>query len=675
MGWSISGGILYPPAVTPPPGAVPVSAPPSAAPTSASATSGSDGDYKKWLNSIGLFSGLANTGGQSANELVAGIVDPSPAAPQAAFTGLTPTAAAPAPDAQTVLPAAAPGDMYFNNWYNHFVTDALAPQNNPAWNPEIGYNPENPQPGTSPDQYLPSKYTDLMDMNLQRAALQDYGRLTSGNNSYALPDNVDVMGSLRNAYKQGNFHVQDQGGDWLFDNPVSRLIDGVGSSPEMEQLFQAVVMYYLGGGASNAMGGSVAGTSSATAAGAAEGASNAAVLGSTPSAAVAGSEYGAAAAGAGGSGGVAGMLSTLPTWATRAGTMYGSNYLTNGGDAKGAAKNTALGMGIGYGADAAAPYVNDALDAGNSFSDSMRRKGMLGTQVADASSVLGPMSDAAAADPANYNWLADTTKDNTFATRMASDPFTPMDLTAPLPASSAPAPAAANPDAPPAQKSAVTSQDLQRYTKIGMQVNDLIGAAKGAPQQPPADATPEDQQKYYSDVVNYLGLDAQTMAAAGLQPGSPEYTQYILDQADAIISQTMQGLDVNSADLSAQLRTKTDQELQQLQRALYVRGQLGQQMGAGTYVDPATGTPQEVLGGGMFDPNVGAYQRGLAGNVNDLAGKQGQGAYDYLQGMLGRHADMFGMQGAADAQFEQAKRNDQNPDELRRRRGMLGSGI
>jgi hypothetical protein len=116
------------------------------------------------------------------------------------------------------------------------------------------------------------------------------------------------------------------------------------------------------------------------------------------------------------------------------------------------------------------------------------------------------------------------------------------------------------------------------------------------------------------------------------------------------------------------LRTKTDEELLQLQRALYVRGQMDQRMGSGTYEDPATGYNEEVIGEGMFNPGTAAYQRGVARNVGELAASSDPQAY--LNRWLGRDADFYGMQGKADARFEQAKLEEN--DSLRKRRGMLG---
>jgi hypothetical protein len=225
--------------------------------------------------------------------------------------------------------------------------------------------------------------------------------------------------------------------------------------------------------------------------------------------------------------------------------------------------------------------------------------------------------------------------------------------------------------APPAPSTAPTPQQIQRYAKIAKTVYDTIGNGEsnreGQPQDPGPDATEEEVAQYAEGMASYLGLDAQTMAAAGLQPGSPEYMEYILQQADAIISQVMEGIDVDTVDLAQQLRAKSQAEIEHLQRALYVRGQMGQRMGQGTYTDPFTGKGEEVIGAGEFNPGVAAYQRGLAGQVDALGNLRGKAAFDQLQGMLGRDVDLYGMQARQDEEFERAKL-----EETDRRRRMYG---
>jgi hypothetical protein len=211
--------------------------------------------------------------------------------------------------------------------------------------------------------------------------------------------------------------------------------------------------------------------------------------------------------------------------------------------------------------------------------------------------------------------------------------------------------------------------DYTKYVKLARTVYDMLGQEGDTPEGAPTQDEGEAPEQYSQELGEYLGLDAQAMADAGLQPGTPEYMAYIMEQADLVIEQALEGMDVDSADFAAQLRTKTEEEMIELQRALYVRGQMEQLMGSGTYTDPSTGRSEEVIGRGMFNPNVGAYQQGVATDVESLAGLQGQDALDFLNTRIGRDQDFFGMQSKADARFEQAKLEEQ--DEQRRRRGMF----
>lgn len=222
---------------------------------------------------------------------------------------------------------------------------------------------------------------------------------------------------------------------------------------------------------------------------------------------------------------------------------------------------------------------------------------------------------------------------------------------------------------------AVTGQDLQKYAKIAQQVGKLLGNSGGQPTGPQRVEGQSDEQ-YAQQLVQYLNLDAAAMAAQGLIPGTPEYYQYIMSQADAVIQQVLGGMDVNANDLSAQLQGHTQQELEQLQRALFVRGQMDTLVGPGSYTDPFTGRSQDVSGpaGSRFQPSVGAYQRGLAHSTDELAGLRGTAALDYLHGMLGRNVDLFGMQGNQDARMLQARLEEmQQPQQHgKKRNGMLG---
>lgn len=428
---------------------------------------------------------------------------------------------------------------------------------------------------------------------------------------------------------------------------VSKFMGDLGDHGTIMTLVNAGLAWMFGGALAGAMGGGAGASSAgASSAGAAEGA-----------AASADALSGAMGTGAGAS------TATQSALAGAAG-RFGANYAMTG-DPKSAALSAAVPAAVGYATDFAAPYVSDAWNAAGEFfapeyappvADELQR----GIQVADAGT--SGMLDAGQPglfDPAEYDWQADTSPNTTFATRMVeAAELAPLD---------APKQEAETAPSAPTQPT-VTSQDLQRYIKIGKTVYGLLGQKEGtppsgAPEQ--GDSTPEE---YASQLGDYLGLDAASMAEQGLQPGTPEYMQHIMARADQVIADVLGDMDVDAEDFAQQLRGKTEAELLQLQRALYVRGQMDQLMGSGTYVDPATGLGEEVIGAGMFNPAVGAYQQGVATDVETLGGMRGQDAMDFLNTRLGRNTDFFGMQQQADERFEQAKQED----DLRRRRGMFG---
>lgn len=370
-----------------------------------------------------------------------------------------------------------------------------------------------------------------------------------------------------------------------------------------------------------------------------------------------------AAAGIGASG-LGGMLAKAPNIATN---------LMLTGDPKAALAGLVKGGGLEAGMNFAAPYVNAGLDFG---------RGMLGldapvdptrmarsVQVADAGEAdFSPMFEG---DPADFDWREHMTDPNTTAgQRLLSDPNLTTQAVSTIDAANRAAPESG--DTPPASN--ITGADLQRYMQISQTVDGLLGGAPDAPQR----AEGQSDEQYADSLVTYLGVDAATMAEQGLTPGTPEYYEYIMAQSDAIIQQilgegyddgTLADEDVDADELSAALRDKTDAELQQLQRALFVRGQMDVLMGSGQYEDPFTGEGEDVIApeGMLVNPSTAAYHRGLARSTDQLAGLRGGEAVDFLNDRIGRDVDLFGMQGAADARFEQAKLED---DE-RRRRGML----
>jgi hypothetical protein len=233
-----------------------------------------------------------------------------------------------------------------------------------------------------------------------------------------------------------------------------------------------------------------------------------------------------------------------------------------------------------------------------------------------------------------------------------------------------------DPTAPPAETTAPPPSDnsarqtIARIARVANVVRELLADEDDQPEDAPQQGELSDEE-YAQQLGEYVGVDLsnETMTELGLQPGTQAYYEHILEAAEGVIAEVLGDLDVDAADFAQQLRAKTDAELVQLQRALYVRGQLGTLVGSGSYEDPTTGGAESISGPGMFNPGVGAYQRGLARNVSHLAGLRGEDALGYLDTFLGRQPDFYGMQESADARYQEALKDDENI----RKRGMFGS--
>lgn len=170
-----------------------------------------------------------------------------------------------------------------------------------------------------------------------------------------------------------------------------------------------------------------------------------------------------------------------------------------------------------------------------------------------------------------------------------------------------------------------------------------------------------------------VDLSAQHMADLGLKPGSQDYYQYIMSQLDEVLGRLFNGLDPNDASFAEKLHAKTGQEMEALYRVLYARGVIDQLMGSGKYTDPFTGISEDVISNsGDFNPGMGAYQRGLARDVNQLRGMTPDQARMFIGGMLDRNPDLYGMRSAANyRRIMEAMASGG----LRRKRGMFSSAF
>jgi hypothetical protein len=177
-------------------------------------------------------------------------------------------------------------------------------------------------------------------------------------------------------------------------------------------------------------------------------------------------------------------------------------------------------------------------------------------------------------------------------------------------------------------------------------------------------------------VIEYLdlGISVEDIAAQGFTPGTPEYLNYILRQADEVINRIFgQGADALLAGESvegqrAALQNLTQQEFQQLLRALYVRGALGRMSSQTKAVDPFTGIEEEFGVPSGRESDVAAWQRGLARILQEIAGQSDFGAArDQFRGLLGRDVDIYGLLAAGDAR----RAKEQAAAEAERRRRIL----
>ena len=234
--------------------------------------------------------------------------------------------------------------------------------------------------------------------------------------------------------------------------------------------------------------------------------------------------------------------------------------------------------------------------------------------------------------------------------------------------------------APSKQSSDV--QQAAQAIKIAKLLSALLNErGKGSvPEFPPQGSM--SNEEYTQAAVEYLSLDPEDMREAGLEPGTPEYVDYILEQADSIIEQIF-GADPSALlegesieDLQAALKDLTEQEAQQLTRALYVRGALGQMSFQSSSTDPFTGISEELglLSGEQVEGAKAAHQRGIARSVESVAGLRGKEARAALGGMLGRKADLFNLQSSADARKLQAQLMELMDEEERKRRGITSAG-
>jgi hypothetical protein len=209
-----------------------------------------------------------------------------------------------------------------------------------------------------------------------------------------------------------------------------------------------------------------------------------------------------------------------------------------------------------------------------------------------------------------------------------------------------------------------------RYLKLGRALANL-GGGEGAPQDAPQREEGQSDADFVQSLAAYVNVDAGALAEMGLTPGTPQYYEYLMGQMD----NTLAGYE-DAADLMGQLRGKTQDELTNLRRALYVRGQLDQLMGSGTYTDPFTGLGEEVIdaGGAGINPGMAAYQRGLGRSIEGFAGLDQTARREEIGSFLDRAPDLYGVQGRMDARSEREAMVQAFLEDLKRRQGGMLRG-
>jgi hypothetical protein len=216
------------------------------------------------------------------------------------------------------------------------------------------------------------------------------------------------------------------------------------------------------------------------------------------------------------------------------------------------------------------------------------------------------------------------------------------------------------------------------YGGMAKKVYDLYKSVTGDVPSFEAPAREEGQtdEEYFIEVgdtaVEYLSLNAADMRDRGLVPGTPQYIDDILAQADAIIDQVFDDPAAMESpeELKAALRDLNSRDAAQLVRALHVRGALGSMTSASSVVDPFSGISEEIgmLPGEQVKGAEAARQRGVARSVEGLATGPRDKAKEKLSGMLGRNVDLFGMQEQADTRKAEAEKADEEERRKRRQR-------
>ena len=183
--------------------------------------------------------------------------------------------------------------------------------------------------------------------------------------------------------------------------------------------------------------------------------------------------------------------------------------------------------------------------------------------------------------------------------------------------------------------------------------------------------------------IDTSGLDAKAIKDLGIEPGTPQYRSYILDQLDKLISD-LAGVDASVllegesvGDLQNILRDMSAQEVQALQRALFARGALNDMSYATSGYDPLT--DQEYEFGDLVSGPGSASRRASDvgfGAFTDTLRNAGSG--DEVRRLieerraLGRGADLFGLKERGRKRREREGMLSLLASDDKRRKGYFG---
>jgi hypothetical protein len=243
--------------------------------------------------------------------------------------------------------------------------------------------------------------------------------------------------------------------------------------------------------------------------------------------------------------------------------------------------------------------------------------------------------------------------------------------------------APAQPEAAPEQQG-VTEKEVQQYAKIAKNVYDVYKnlTGKDLPQDFPQQDEGQTDEEYATEVEAYVedivGVDIDTN---GLAPGSAEFYARVSDATDAIIAQILGEdaeflQDATVEELQEALKGRREAELEQLARALAVRGQISTLSGVSERVNPFTGQTEEIGFNGMLQSaDKAAAQKGFERESEALSGMRGAEARTYLDELLGRNADIYGLRAGRNARILAERLNPEGDMDWRRRAGGRGFDI